>query len=69
MKLERQSRELLPVHFLLYVGDVAAAVIAQQEAPITQPVDVYLDVGAVQNDDIRCWGLASDLPGAEVMRF
>lgn len=59
-----QIQELLPVHFLLHVGGVAAAVVGQQEATIAQPVDIYLNVGAVHHDDISCWGLASHLQAA-----
>lgn len=56
-----QIPELLPVHFLLHVGGVAAAIIRQQKATITQPVDIYLNVGAIHVDDISCRGLASYL--------
>lgn len=51
----------LPVHFFLHVGDVAAAVVAQQEAAIIQPVDVYFDVRAIHHDNISCRGLPSHL--------
>lgn len=52
---------LLPVHLLFHVGGVTAAIIGQQKTAITQPVDVYLDVGAIHNDDVCCWGLTSYL--------
>lgn len=64
-----QIQQLLPVHFLLHVGGVAAAVIGQQEATVTQPVDIYLNVGAVHHDDIRCRGLASHLQAAVVIIY
>lgn len=56
--------KFLPVHFLLHVGDVAVAIVGEQEATITQPVDIYFNVGAVHHDDISCWGLASHLQAA-----
>lgn len=56
-----QIPELLPVHFLLHVGGVAAAIIREQKTTIAQPVDIYLNVGAIHYDDINCWGLASHL--------
>lgn len=52
---------LLPVHLLFHVGGVTAAIIGQQKTAIAQPVDVYLDVGAIHNDDVRCRGLTSYL--------
>lgn len=52
---------LLPVHLLFHVGGVTAAIIGQQKTAITQPVDVYFDVGAIHNDDVCCWGLTSYL--------
>lgn len=52
---------LLPVHLLFHVSGVTAAIIGQQKTAITQPVDVYLDVGAIHNDDVCCWGLTSYL--------
>lgn len=61
MSLGAQIAELLPVHFLLHVGGVAAAIVRQQETAVAQPVDVYLNVGAIHNDDISCWGLAGHL--------
>lgn len=64
-----QIQELLPVHFLLHVGGVAAAVIGQQKATVTQPVDIYLNIGAVHHDDISCWGLASNLQAAEEITY
>lgn len=63
MNSNKQTR--LPVHLLFHVGGVTAAVIGQQKTAITQPVDVYLDVGAIHNDDVRCWGLTSDLQDKE----
>lgn len=57
---------LLPVHLLFHVGGVTAAIIGQEKTAIAQPVDVYLDVGAIHNDDVCCWGLTSylqDKPG------
>lgn len=52
---------LLPVHLLFHVGGVTAAIIGQEKTAIAQPVDVYLDVGAIHNDDVCCWGLTSYL--------
>lgn len=52
---------LLPVHFLFHVSCVTAAIIGQQKTAVTQPVDVYLNVGAIHNDDVCCWGLTSYL--------
>lgn len=69
MNLDVEIHGLLPVHFLLHVGGVAVAVIGQQEATITQPVDIYLNVGAVHHDDIRCWGLASHLQEAGLIIY
>lgn len=37
-------QELLPVHLLLHVGSMAAAIVGEQEASITHPVDVDLNV-------------------------
>lgn len=51
----------LPVHLLFHVSGVTAAIIGQQKTTVTQPVDVYLDVGAIHNDDVCCWGLTSYL--------
>lgn len=59
----------LPVHFFLHVGDMAAAIVAQQEAAIVQTVDVYFDVRAIHNNDIRCWGLASHLQETAVIIY
>lgn len=47
MKSDVQISEFLPVHFLLHVGGVAAAIIRQQKTAITQPVDIYLNVGTI----------------------
>lgn len=52
---------ILPVHLLLHVGGVAAAVVGEQEPAVAQPVDVDLDVRAVHDDDVRSGGLASYL--------
>lgn len=52
---------LLPVHLLFHVGGVTAAIIGQEKTAIAQPVDVYLDVGAIHNDDVCCWRLTSYL--------
>lgn len=51
----------LPVYFLLHVGGVTAAIVAQQEATVTQPVDIYFNAGAIHYDYISRWGLASHL--------
>lgn len=67
MSPDLQNQELLPVHFLLHVGGVAAAVVGQQEAAVAQPVDIDLNVGAVHHDDISCWGLASNLQEADMI--
>lgn len=56
-----QIPELLPVHFLLHVGGMAATIIRQQKATIAQPVDIYLNVGGIHVDNISCRGLASYL--------
>lgn len=58
---------VLPVYFLFHIGGVAAAVVGQQEASITQPVDINFNVGAIHHDDISCWGLASYLQAALVI--
>lgn len=55
------GQEVSPVHFLLHVGGVAAAVVGEQEPAVAQPVDVDLDVRAVHDDDVRSGGLASYL--------
>lgn len=59
----------LPVHFFLHVSYMAAAIVAQQEAAIVQTVDVYFDVRAIHNNDIRCWGLASHLQETAVIIY
>lgn len=65
MNLNKETRVLLPVHLLFHVGGVTAAIVGQEKTAITQPVDVYLDVGAIHNDDVRCWGLTSYLQDKE----
>ena len=60
---------VLPVYFLFHVGRVAAAIVGQEEASITQPVDIYFNVGAIHHDDISCWGLASHLQVASVIIY
>lgn len=52
---------LLPVHLLFHVGGVTAAIVGQQKSAITQPVDVYLNIRAIHNDNVCCWGLTSYL--------
>lgn len=69
MNPDLQIQELLPVYFLLHVGCVAVAVVGQQETTITQPMDIYFNVGAVRHDDISCWGLASHLQAAGVITY
>lgn len=64
-----QVLELLPVHFLLHVGGVAAAIIRQQKATIAQPVDIYLNVGAIHVDNISCRGLASYLQETVLINY
>lgn len=61
MKPDERIRALLPVHLLFHVGGVTAAVIGQQKTAVAQPVDVYLNVGAIHYDDVGRWGLTSDL--------
>lgn len=67
-KLNKQNNQCgfcgvtaLPVYFLLHVGGVAATIVAQQEATVTQSVDVYFNVGVIHYDYISRWGLASHL--------
>lgn len=43
---------LLPVHLLLHVGSVAAAIVGQQETSVTEPMDVDLSWGVVHDDHI-----------------
>lgn len=57
--------KLLPVHFFLHVGGVAAAIVGEEQASIAQTVHIHLHAGAVHDHHVGVGRLPGHLQTQE----